>query len=162
MLAFIGFALFALRTYTEKVTAPPPPATDERLVWVGGKTILRNPEQLGQEMKQWFDNSQDKTLAFELSDLSFEAQSAELSPLGQGRVAQIAALMKSHPGVAANIENPIKAPTAQAQQLDRQRAQQWRDAIVSMGVDPSRLSIADESDAEPTARSSQLVVALTK
>ncbi len=162
LLLFVGFALFAWQTYVEKVTAPPPAPTDERLVWVGGKTILRNPEQLGHEMTDWFHNSQESTLAFELSDQSFAPDSTELSPIGQDRVNQIAELLKAQPRVTAHIENPIKAATAQAQELDRQRAEAWKQAIVGLGVDAARLTIEDESEGNPTARSSQLVVTLSK
>lgn len=162
LVLFIGFGLFAWQTYIEKVTAPPPAPTDERLVWVGGKTILRNPEQLGNEMTDWFHNSQESTLAFELSDLSFAPDSAELSPIGRSRVEQIAELMKAQPGITVHVENPIRAPTAEAQQLDQKRAYAWKQAIVGLGVDPARITVEDENEDNPTARSSQVVVTLTK
>lgn len=159
LLVALGF--LAERSFTRRA-APPKPSTDERLVWIGPKTILLNPDQLGHEMIEWFDSGTEPSLAFELSDRSFQAGSANLSPLGMARVSQIARLMNAHPPVTATIEKPTSALSAADPQLNERRAMQLISAIAGQGVLASRLKVETEDGSKPTAKDAQLVVYLSK
>lgn len=159
--AIAATAFLAMRNFASVNRAPDSPA-DERLVWIGTKTILLTPDQLGREMAEWYNSSEEATLVFELSDLSFVPNSSEVSPVGLARVRQIARLMQDHSAVTTHIAAPVNVPSPADKVLDDQRAVSFRGALVAQGVDASRVTIVTEDDSTPTARESQIVVHLMK
>jgi hypothetical protein len=162
IVALLGLVGYSLIGQSREESTRLPQKTDERLVWIGDKSILLNPDQLGREMADWFSEAEESSLAFELSDFTFEPQSRELSEIGTARVSQIGELMNLNPAVMVQILTPVRTPTAGRKQLDDMRAEELRSAVISSGVEPARITIGQEDESKPTAKSSELVIFLTK
>lgn len=139
-----------------------PVSTDERLVVIDGSTLIVEPETLGKAMTAWLKSGKEKTLSFELSDRSFEANSAAPSGITVTRIRQVANLVRASPAVTVHILRPTRFADPAMRRLDEQRATRLRDAIVASGVRESQVLVENEPEGLPTAHSPHLAVLLTK
>ena len=166
LLILLPLPILAVRSYIARVTAEnvtiTPESVDERLVIIGKRKMLVPPGGLEAAMTDWFDADNQQTFEFELSERSFAPGSAELSRTSVTRVSQLAGLTKTHPSLMVHILLPEYAESASNRQLDHQRAQRLHDEIVARGIDQSRVTIGNESDDLPTAKSLNLAVLLSK
>ena len=139
-----------------------PVSTDDRLVVIDGSTMIVGSEALEREMTAWLKSRKAKTLSFELSDRSFEANSAEPSAITKTRIGQVAGLARASPTVTVHILQPVQFEASAIKQLDEQRAIRLRDALVASGVSESQVIVEHEPEGLPTANSPHLAVLLTK
>lgn len=170
-LMFVGVLLllmvaFAVRGYISRISendlTTHPVASDERLVIVDGATMLVQPEAFGQTMRSWLDSSQQQTLSFELSDKSFQPNSALPSRMSVTRIAQLASLAKARPTLVVHILQPSTFQSPAMQQLNDQRAARLRQELIANGVSESNVTIEEEREGLATAKSPHLAVLLTK
>lgn len=134
---------------------------DDRLVLIGKQTAVVEPGAFGQILAAWLRSS-EKTLSFELSDRSFQGNSATPSNFAVMRVGQVAAVAKARPNVTIHILEPIDVAGTASKQLDEQRAERLRQELVARGVSASRVKIESEQNDLPFAKSPYLAVLLTK
>jgi hypothetical protein len=146
-----------ISTVNERKLVASPVATDERLVVIDGDTMLVEPEALGPAMTAWLKSRKGKTLSFELSDRSFQSNSAAPSSVTVTRIGQVSGLTRASPTLIVHILRPL-----QSDKLDAQRAVRLRDALVASGVRESQLTIENEREGLPTENSPHLAVLLTK
>lgn len=170
-LALVGGALLlvlllALWSYIVRVSesnlVASPVSTDERLVVIDGSTMIIEPEALGKAMTAWLRSRKEKTLSFELSDRSFEANSADPSSVTETRIDQVAGLVKKNPMLTVHILRPAQFESPAMQELDERRAIRLRDELVASGVSESQVVVENEPEGLPTAHSPHLAVLLTK
>jgi len=170
-LALVGGALLlvlllALWSYIVRVSesnlVASPVSTDERLVVIDGSTMIIEPEALGKAMTAWLRSRKEKTLSFELSDRSFEANSADPSSVTETRIGQVAGLVKKNPMLTVHILRPAQFESPAMQELDERRAIRLRDELVASGVSESQVVVENEPEGLPTAHSPHLAVLLTK
>ncbi len=135
---------------------------DERLVVIDKQTMVVEPQALGQTMAAWLRSGKEKTLSFELSDRSFQANSATPSNLTVMRVGQVAAVTKATPNVTIHLLEPIDIANTTSGQLEEQRAERLRQEFVAGGVSESRVTIEPERNDLPFAKSPYLAVLLSK
>jgi hypothetical protein len=169
-LLFVGILLLipvilAVRNYVastreSKVLASTGP-TDERLVVIDGDTMIVAPAALGQTMTSWLQSRKAKTITFELSDHSFQPNSATPSDLTKTRMNQVAALTKASPTLIIHVLEPAEFQSEAIERLDDQRALRLRDGLVARGVPKSRVVIEQEKEEQPAA-TSHLAVLLSK
>jgi hypothetical protein len=157
--------IWAVRNYVastreSKVLASAAP-TDERLVVIDGDTMIVPPAALGQTMMTWLQSRKAKTITFELSDLSFQANSAAPSALTVTRMGQVAALTRASPSLMIRIMEPAHFQSAAIERLENQRAVGLRDGLVTRGVPESRVAIQHDEEKQPAA-TAHLAVLLSK
>ncbi len=87
----------------------------------------------------------------ELPQITFEDDSATLTPQGQAAVAEAAAILKDNPTAKVRIEGHTDSNgTPQANQvLSEARAKTVLDALVALGIDPQRLTSAGFGESRP-------------
>ena len=146
----------------ESNTLTSPVSKDERLVLVDKQTMVVEPGSLGQTVAAWLRSGEQKTLSFELSDRSFQTNSATPSDITRVRVEQLAAVSKSRPNVTVHILEPIDVASTANGELEEQRAVRLRQEIVAKGVSESQVTIEPERSELPFAKSPYLAVLLTK
>lgn len=135
---------------------------DDRLVVIGKQTAVVEPGAFGQILAAWLRSSEQKTLSFELSDRSFQGNSATPTNLALMRLGQVAAVAKTRPNVTIHILEPIDVASTANKQLDEQRAERLRQELVARGVSASHVTIESEQNDLPFAKSPYLSVLLTK
>jgi len=170
-LKLVGVVLLALLvipvwSYISRVTQEHAPvsagSTDERLVVIDNRSLIVQPEHLGEAMSNWLKATGEKSLSFEFGSRSFQANSAVPRPITVSRVGQVASLAKASPTITVHILKPAYKASSIDQKLDDQRATRVRDALLASGVNESQVTIDDESDDLPFAKSPYLAVLLSK
>src|SRR5262249_4509140 len=98
----------------------------------------------------------DKTTWFDFDRLLFDTGSPTLRPESQDQLGDVAAILKAYPntkvkigGYTDNVGSPASNLT-----LSQERAEDVRDELVKMGVDPSRLTAEGYGDEHPVADNS--------
>lgn len=163
LLLVLALALWSFSSrLRESNTLASPSSTDERLVLIDRQTMVVEPGALGQTLAAWLRSGEQKTLSFELSDRSFQANAATPSDLTRMRVGQLAAITRTRPNVMVHILEPIDVASTASQQLEEQRAVRLRQEIVARGVSASQVVIEPERSDLPFAKSPYLAVLLTK
>lgn len=156
----------AVWSYVARITdqgAPAVPASmDERLVVIDKRTLIVQPQDLGRTMTNWLKSGNEKSLSFEFGDRSFQPNSAEPSQITVVRVKQVAGVAEADPNLTVHILEPRYHASPASGKLDDQRAARFRDALVSSGVNASRVTIEEKSSNLPFARSPYTVVLLSK
>lgn len=162
----LALPVLAVHSYVSRVTAENvtlmPSQVDERFVAIDGRKMLVEPEDLGQAMKDWLGAAKEKSFEFELSDKSFAVDSAEPSSTTVTRVSQLVQLTRAYPPLMVHILLPRFAETRAIRQLDQQRAERLHDELVTHGIGESQVTVGDETDDLPTAKSPQIAVLLLK
>jgi hypothetical protein len=158
--------IWAVRNYMasiseSKVVADSTP-TDERLVVVDGDTMIVAPSAIGQTMTAWLHSPKAKTITFELSDRSFQANSAAPTPITVTRVAQVASLTRASPTIHVHILEPAGSTSSAIHSLYEQRAMRLQHDLVARGVDGSRVAIESEQEQLPAIDGPHLALLLTK
>ncbi len=165
-LMIVALPVLAIRSYMAKIAEDKilvgAPAADERLIYIDGHTALVHSEALGQGMKAWLASRKYKTLLFELSDRSFQANSAVPSAITETRMDQVAGLARTDSAMMVHILAPTAFASSAIRKLDEQRMARLRDDLVSHGVASSHVTIDRETDNLPTARSQQIAILLDK
>ena len=164
---FLLVVALAVQNYFARVTerdrlATPVEATDDRLVIMDGDTMIVEPDALGQTMTAWLESRKGKTFTFELSDRSFQANSAVPTPITVMRVRQVSKLLKANPAITVHIVEPAQFPSSAAGQLDERRALRLRNDIVASGVPGSHVVLERQREDLPTSNGGHLSVLLTK
>ncbi len=96
-------------------------------------------------------NSQVQTQLTDLPRITFETDSATLTPQGQQVVAQVADLLKAHPTVRVRIEGHTDSTGTpeKNQALSLARAETVRATLVSLGIAADRLTTAGFGATQP-------------
>ena len=162
LLLVLALALWSYIARLAEDNALSPVSKDERLVVIDKQTMVVEPGALGQTMAAWLNAGDERTLSFELSDRSFQANSATPSGLTVTRVGQVAALAKKSPVVTIHILKPIYVASTASGELDEQRAGRLRKELVADGVSASHVIIENEQSDLPFAKSPYLAVLLSK
>lgn len=156
----------AVWSYIARVLEQHTPAglasVDERLVVIDKRSVIVQPEDLGGMMIDWLNSADKKSLSFEFGSQSFEVHSAAPSNLTKTRASQVAGLAKARPDLTVDILEPAYSSSSADRKLADQRAERFRDALVSSGVNGSQITIRDESPDLPFAKSPYLAVLLAK
>lgn len=162
----VALPILAVRSYVAKVTenkiATVSESTDERLVAIDGRSMLVQPEGLGQTMSEWLKSQKEKSLSFELSNRSFLAGSSVPSPMTVKRIDQVVQLTQASPALMVQVLLPAHLASAAVRQLDEQRAAGFRNALTADGVSPSHVTIGVDQQNLPTTRTGQMAVLLSK
>jgi len=162
----VALPILAVRSYIAKVTETKIVAasepTDERLVAIDGRSMLVQPEALGQTMREWLKSKGEKTFSFELSDRSFVTGSTVPSRITAKRIDQVVDLAKASPALMVHILLPPHLASASVRQLDEQRALGLRNALRSDGVSAANVTIGVDQQDLPTTRTAQMAVLLSK
>jgi hypothetical protein len=146
----------------EQNALPIPMSPDERLVVIDRQMMIVPPEGLGKVMTDWLNSGQKKTLSFELSDRSFQTNSPTPAAITTTRVRQVARLTKASPTLTVHILEPTNVGSVAIRRLDERRAERLRESLVANGVTQSHVTIEDEQDDLPFAKSPYLAVLLSK
>jgi hypothetical protein len=163
LLVVIALAVrsYFARISEEKALAVPAERTDERLVGLDKDMMIVQPEALGTTLAAW-GRSRNKTLNFELSDKSFQANSAAPTPMTVTRVGQVAAVAKTNPAVKVHILEPAQFASPAVEHLDEERALRLRHDLIASGVGETRVTIEEGREDVSTANSAHLAVLLSK
>lgn len=163
LLLVLALALWSFTArLRETNTLTSPSSKDERLVLIDKQTMVVEPGALGQTVAAWLGSGEQKTLSFELSDRSFQANSATPSDLTLMRVGQLAGVAKKKPNVTVHILEPVDVASTAREQLEEQRAARLRQEIMARGVSESQVTVEPERTNLPFAKSPYLAVLLTK
>lgn len=164
------------RTKTpEEVQAPNAPAALFKLTLPDG-VVLNVPENgiENQLVKFISDSSRpvDDTTWFNFDRLLFDTGKDTLQPSSQEQLNNVAAILKAYPNVHAKVGGYTDnvGDAASNLELSKARAKNVMDAIVSAGIDPSRLEsegygeehpIADNSTEEGRAQNRRIALRVT-
>lgn len=163
LLLVVVLALWNFMASRAEQNAPPTPmSADERLVVIDRQMMIVPPEGLGKVMSDWLNSGPEKTLSFELSDRSFQNDSPAPAAITMIRARQVAALSKASPTLTVHILEPTSGVSIAKRRLDEQRAERFRESLVANGVTPSHVTIEDEQEGLPFAKSPYLAVLLSK
>lgn len=124
---------------------------DDRVMFVGGHTMLLERGSLGRKIADWLKLNATDTRTFEIGDQTFAPNSAQLTPGGWSQLARFSQMMKGHPVLNARILVSANSADAPVRRLEEMRARRLRDAIVAQGVPESRVSALDDPAAAPMA-----------
>ncbi|MGB2628002.1 MAG: OmpA family protein [Candidatus Acidiferrum sp.] len=120
-----------------------------------------NVPQLGVENKllkfiQDPNQPVSKDVWFDFDRLLFDTGSATLQPASQDQLQNIAAILKAYPNVKLKIGGYTDntGDKAANQKLSEARAENVKDALVKLGVDPSRLEAQGYGEEHPVADNS--------
>jgi outer membrane protein OmpA-like peptidoglycan-associated protein len=92
-------------------------------------------------------------LIVNLSDVLFDTGSATLKPGAREKLARVAGVLASHPGLSGTVEGHTDSVGSSGfnQQLSEQRASVVRDYLVRQGLTPGAIGTAGHGESQPVA-----------
>jgi len=118
---------------------------DDRLVLVGGHTMLLDHGSPGRRIADWLHLEGEDARTFEIGDQIFAPHSLEFTPAGSSQLAHFSQLMKGHGSLRAGIFVSGQSTNADVVRLEKMRATRLRAEIVSRGVSPTRITTSENA-----------------
>ena len=122
---------------------------DDRLVLVGGHTMLLEHGSPGRRIADWLHLKGDDAGTFEIGDQIFAPNSLEFTPAGASHLTQFTQLMKGHSALRAGIFVSGQTADEAVFRLEEARAMRLRTEIVSRGVSAARIGAQDHAANKP-------------
>lgn len=110
-------------------------------------------QALEAQLAQYESRQTERGLVLTLRDITFDLDSASLSPGDQERLGPLADFLRSHPDRMVTIEGHTDDTGAEGynQQLSQRRAEAVEDFLVAQGIEPGRIRATGRGEAVPVA-----------
>ncbi|QJE74221.1 OmpA family protein [Aerophototrophica crusticola] len=110
-------------------------------------------QALESQLAEYESRQTERGLVLTLRDITFDLDSASLSPGDQERLRPLADFLRNHPDRMVTIEGHTDSSGADSynQQLSQRRAEAVEDFLVAQGIEPGRVRATGRGEAVPVA-----------
>lgn len=148
-ISVLAAVAFSLPSCNDVRPAPEAPAPKGELVMLGdGTTMVAREGSLNRGIADWLAKSESRSQGFAFGSDAFVADSAQLSPKGLGRAADLGRLLRAAPDTEL-VLNDAQSPD---ESLMAARARVLADFLEERGILPDQVSLVANTTAVQAAR----------
>ena len=123
----------------------------EQVTLPGGQTVGLAPQTLNYELQRFLASDAPAPRTFTFDNLNFDTNAAVIRSVDQPTIQALAQILNAYPNARVQLVGYADARGSEAQnaQLASQRAAAVSQALITAGVDPSRVSTASGGESKP-------------